>query len=250
MGTGTSAGGLATILNCDRVGDMVSSDANFGCVADAGFFFNSTDYGGEEGYWTNGWKRVVDTHGILDGNSLSTKCMNQFSDDAVWKCFLAENALKYVKQEIFIIQSAMDLWQLEKNFFSIHQVEDAKDGLACLYNPLRACTFETFAGIQSFREQLLTTLHETVEDNDAVTLFVDSCFKHGQIERDKPFRVPKVHHSTIPMNLHMWFGRIKTGNSANVREVDGQPWPHRDQQCDWGPEWEQWLNNTGLICRR
>ena len=146
--TGTSAGGLATILNCDRVGDMVSSDANFGCVADAGFFFNSTDYGGEEGYWTNGWKRVVDTHGILDGNSLSTKCMNQFSDDAVWKCFLAENALKYVKQEIFMIQSAMDLWQLEKNFFSIHQVEDAKDGLACLYNPLRACTFETFAGIQ------------------------------------------------------------------------------------------------------
>ncbi|KAF3630701.1 Pectin acetylesterase 11 [Capsicum annuum] len=40
--SGTSAGGLATILNCDKFKCLFTKDARVKCVADAGFFINGS----------------------------------------------------------------------------------------------------------------------------------------------------------------------------------------------------------------
>nr|XP_016433907.1 PREDICTED: pectin acetylesterase 11-like isoform X1 [Nicotiana tabacum]XP_016433908.1 PREDICTED: pectin acetylesterase 11-like isoform X1 [Nicotiana tabacum] len=38
---GTSAGGLATILNCDKFKSLLPNDVRVKCVADSGFFINA-----------------------------------------------------------------------------------------------------------------------------------------------------------------------------------------------------------------
>ncbi|XP_009626905.2 pectin acetylesterase 11-like [Nicotiana tomentosiformis] len=44
--SGTSAGGLATILNCDKFKSLLPDDARVKCVADAGFFINAKTISG------------------------------------------------------------------------------------------------------------------------------------------------------------------------------------------------------------
>ena len=60
------------------------------------------------------------------------------------------------------IQSVMDIWQLEFNYFST-SMTDSKDVIAghdCLYQPLRKCTADSWAGIQDFRVTVGKCMHE------------------------------------------------------------------------------------------
>lgn len=91
----------------------------------------------------------------------------------------------------------MDMWQLQYNYFSTTIDDDPVDsstkaGHDCLYNPLKKCSAETFAGIQDFRELMLEHIKTTAAQNGNVSFFVDACFKHGQTDRNKPFKVGAV----------------------------------------------------------
>ena len=74
--TGSSAGGIGTIHQCDRVGTLVQESASetitFKCLADAGFFVNSTDFDGGVGTWTSQWREMVQTHDAA--SSLVSSC--------------------------------------------------------------------------------------------------------------------------------------------------------------------------------
>ncbi|XP_075102419.1 pectin acetylesterase 7-like isoform X1 [Nicotiana tabacum] len=52
---GTSAGGLATILNCDKFKSLLPNDVRVKCVADSGFFINAKTISGtldiQDEYW-------------------------------------------------------------------------------------------------------------------------------------------------------------------------------------------------------
>uniref|UniRef100_A0A0V0HZD6 Pectin acetylesterase n=1 Tax=Solanum chacoense TaxID=4108 RepID=A0A0V0HZD6_SOLCH len=60
--TGISAGGLATILNCDKFKCFLPENARFKCVADAGFFINGkTIYGTSD--IKEMYRKIVNLHG-------------------------------------------------------------------------------------------------------------------------------------------------------------------------------------------
>jgi len=234
--TGSSAGGIATIQQCDNVGSLVesaSSDVKFKCLADAGFFVNTTDFDGGVGTWTSQWETMVTTHGAV--SSMADSCKREHSGHE-WQCWFADVALPHVTHDTFLVQSVLDLWQLPYNFFS-SELSDAKAGHDCLNNPLRLCTYATFAGIQNFREQLLIKLKSVASSCSKVSYFVDACFKHTQTDRNSIFMIPIVSDSTISMSVHRWL------QGDAVRNLDEDPWPHQNQQCDWGPEWEQFLDS-------
>lgn len=252
--SGTSAGGLGTIHNCDKVSDMLDKpDASVYCVVDAGYFFGYKDFESNEAVWSTKWHDVVTTH--MSTDALSHECRGDLGEEK-WMCYLANVALQYTKTPIFLIQSVMDMWQLQYNYFSTSLDDDdagtdatTKAGHDCLYNPLRMCTAGTFAGIQDFRETMLEMLKKTAGHNQNVSYFVDCCFKHAQTDRNKPFKVPSVHGEDMSMALHRWLNldhREHTHGVIQTRTVDTEAWPHAGQKCDWGPEWQQFIKNDAF----
>uniref|UniRef100_A0A0A9HJP3 Pectin acetylesterase n=1 Tax=Arundo donax TaxID=35708 RepID=A0A0A9HJP3_ARUDO len=59
--SGCSAGGLISILRCDRCQDLLPSGAKVKCLSDAGFFINEKDVAGV-GYIAAFFNDVVTTH--------------------------------------------------------------------------------------------------------------------------------------------------------------------------------------------
>ncbi|OIT22040.1 pectin acetylesterase 8 [Nicotiana attenuata] len=104
---GTSVGGLATILNCDKFKSLLSNDAKVKCVADAGFFINAKTISGtydiQEIY-----QRVVRLHG--SAKNLPLSCTSAMEPSL---CLFPQNVVPYVQTPFFIINSAYDSWQIE-----------------------------------------------------------------------------------------------------------------------------------------
>lgn len=51
------------------------------------------------------------------------------------------------------------------------------------------------------------------------------------------------------MALHRWINLDHSKGTQGVRQtrtVDEEAWPHAGQKCDWGPEWEQFVEHNGL----
>ena len=206
--TGSSAGGIGALHQCDNVGSLVedsASDATYKCLVDAGFFVNTTDFDGGTGTWTSQWETMVTTHGAM--SSMSSSCKDEHEDGKEWECWFADTALPYVSYDVFLVQSVMDLWQLPYNFFS-SELSDAQAGHDCLNNPLRMCTYATFAGIQSFREQLLVKLKEVASSSSTFTIMFTFTFMLGSLTthnsttqpNDRPSRPrhPPRHLATSP----------------------------------------------------
>lgn len=167
--TGSSAGGLGAIHSCDRVSYLVTADV-FRCVPDAAFFFNIDDFSGAEGRWATKWKDMAETHS--SSGRLNADCLANMPTEYEWACVLADHALKYINTTTFLIQSAMDIWQLEYNYFSTNLDEsETQAGHDCIFSPLRKCTSATFAGVQDFREQVLEHVKTVAAENDKVWCF-------------------------------------------------------------------------------
>jgi len=231
MLVGTSAGALGVMHQCANL--EYDSDANIGCIMDAGFFYDATNFAGEVGIQTEYWKGVAKTHyaeGWMDG-----VCERKEEDPN--SCFIAGNALQYIEAPIFLVQSSTDYWQLLKNYFY-----NVTDGIECLKDPIRGCTPQTFNGIQEYHMQTLKALEEAAGENDYVSWFVDSCFAHSQVDTDKLFALTAINGTTISEALKRWFNS-SSGDVLNTRTVDPMEWPHDGQECGWGPEWDVFIAN-------
>uniref|UniRef100_A0A0D9VJX7 Pectin acetylesterase n=1 Tax=Leersia perrieri TaxID=77586 RepID=A0A0D9VJX7_9ORYZ len=86
--SGCSAGGLTSILHCDRFHDLFPVDAKVKCLSDAGFFINEKDVAGVE-YIEAFFNDVVTTH-----------------------CFFPQNEVKQIQTPLFILNAAYDSWQV------------------------------------------------------------------------------------------------------------------------------------------
>ena len=68
-----------------------SYDTNVGCVMDAGFFYESTNFGGKPGIYTNIWHGVAETHHAVGKMDSTCEAKEEDPND----CFLADTMLKY-----------------------------------------------------------------------------------------------------------------------------------------------------------
>ncbi|KAJ1280610.1 hypothetical protein BS78_04G245800 [Paspalum vaginatum] len=104
--SGCSAGGLTSILHCDRFHDLLPLGARVKCLSDAGFFINEKDVAGV-GYIAAFFNDVVTTHG--SAKNLPSPCTSMLPPGM---CFFPQNEVKQIQTPLFILNAAYDSWQV------------------------------------------------------------------------------------------------------------------------------------------
>ncbi|PWA88075.1 pectinacetylesterase/NOTUM [Artemisia annua] len=170
--SGSSAGGLASLLHCDKFRAFFPTSTQVKCLSDAGYFAHVKDLSGEykfEGYYD----QVVNLH-----------------------CFYPQYAIPYVKTPIFLLHSTYDTFQVQ-NILASPQADPnglftkcKQDINACttdqiqrLQNTCDNCnnTFFLFSCKLHFRSEFLNAL-SVFGNGSSRGWFITNCFTHGQCE--------------------------------------------------------------------
>ncbi|KAM3397425.1 pectin acetylesterase 11-like [Capsicum galapagoense] len=170
--SGISAGGLATILNCDKFKCLIPENARVKCIADAGFFINGkTIYG--TSYIQEMYRRIVNLHGSAKNLPLSCTASMEPS-----LCFFPQNVVSFVQTPLFIINSIYDYWQINNTLIPPYlDPQHAWKDCICHINN---CTFGQRIVIQAFGVEFLKTFEE-LPPSLTRGYFLTSCYSHGGI---------------------------------------------------------------------
>ncbi|XP_055823411.1 pectin acetylesterase 8-like [Solanum dulcamara] len=197
--SGTSAGGLATILNCDKFRSFFPDDVKIKCVANAGFFINANTISGTPNI-RKMYQRVVNLHGLV--KNLPQACTSKMEPSL---CFFPENIVPYVQTPLFIINSAYDAWQISNtlvppNLDSQHTWKHCKDRIS-------DCTFSQRITIQAFGEEFLK-IFEGLTPHYTRGYFITSCHTHARIVWEKYWfnaTSPRILNKTIAEVVGDWY---------------------------------------------
>ncbi|KAL4557669.1 hypothetical protein LXL04_035855 [Taraxacum kok-saghyz] len=105
--SGCSAGGLTSILHCDKFKSLLPKTTNVKCLSDAGYFINSQNVFGKrrlEAFYDD----VVKTHG--SAKHLPRSCTSKMKSSL---CFFPENMVRKVLKPLFLTNAAYDSWQIK-----------------------------------------------------------------------------------------------------------------------------------------
>ncbi|KAH0646735.1 hypothetical protein KY290_034331 [Solanum tuberosum] len=197
--SGTSAGGLATILNCDKFKFFFSSDVKVKCVANAGFFINANTISGTPNIHKK-YQQVVDLHGSI--KNLPPSCTSTMEPSL---CFFPQNVISFIETPLFIINSAYDAWQINNtlvpsNLDPQHIWEHCKVRIS-------NCTLNQRTTIKAFGVEFLKAF-------DGLTpcitrgYFITSCHTHAQIVTPEYWfstSSPRILNKTIAEAVGDWY---------------------------------------------
>lgn len=116
--TGSSAGGLTTILHADEIAQTVRA-ANPSCdvrvIPEVGFFLDGESIWPGRRIMTDVFRRVADFNNVTGGapEQVNAACVAAKPAADRWQCFFAQYTLPYVTTPSFIINSMCDEWQCE-----------------------------------------------------------------------------------------------------------------------------------------
>lgn len=193
--TGSSAGGLATILNIDRIGLLTGASRVTG-LADAGFFkyhhnvslpgyHSSANFSANMHYVYD----MVNASGVLGSQCLAAQGAaagapvppvggSERPAGGPWNCMMAATAIQYVRAPLFVLQSRFDHFQL-----------GAIDGLDCMMRmpyvppfPNATCSRADVASIAAYGADLRAEMERVVTaPATRRALFLSACVVHGQV---------------------------------------------------------------------
>ncbi|XP_057800356.1 pectin acetylesterase 11-like isoform X6 [Salvia miltiorrhiza] len=142
--SGTSAGGLATILHCDKFQALFPDSTRVKCLSDSGFFIRGQ-------YFTGADLREGRFYGVKLENLLPTSCTTKFNP-----ILLSEN--------VFNGKSLSPSW------YNCTQID------------LMLCNWTDLQTMKDFRTTFIQTLKSTIVDSSSRRgYFVHSCYRHGHI---------------------------------------------------------------------
>ncbi|XP_042048298.1 pectin acetylesterase 11-like isoform X1 [Salvia splendens] len=172
--SGTSAGGLATTLHCDKFQSLFHNTTKVKCVSDSGFFVHGEHFMGAD--WREAYFfSVISTHGLT--NMLPTSCTSKFSSTL---CLFPENLVPDIQTPLFLIESAFDKYQISNNVFS---PSDASPRWINCTSNLIFCNWSEIKIMKDFRYTFINTLKSTIENSSSRRgYFVHSCYQHGHME--------------------------------------------------------------------
>ncbi|KAL7122506.1 hypothetical protein ACP275_01G049500 [Erythranthe tilingii] len=199
MLTGNSAGGLATILNCDRFRALVPNANTVKCVSDSGFFIHAKNLPNAAGRERT-FARVVHFHRI--SKFLPKSCTSRMKPGL---CFFPENLVADIKTPLFLLNSDFDKFQIQVNL-KPHPV-DNPGWVNCTRN-ITTCT----------PPQLQIIKVKGLGNNPSRGLFINSCYIHDFLYlmgRYNSQDSPKLHNKTIAQAIGDWYF-----NRSSVRLID------------------------------
>ncbi|KAJ1412441.1 Pectinacetylesterase/NOTUM [Sesbania bispinosa] len=171
--SGCSAGGLATILNCDRFKALLPAGAKVKCVSDAGYFINVKDISGAQ-HIEEFYKQVVTTHG--SAKHLPPSCTSRLSPEL---CFFPQNMASEISAPIFLVNAAYDSWQI-KNILAPGVADPHGLWRNCKLD-INNCSPDQLSIMQDFRMEFKKAL-SVIGNSPSNGMFIDSCYVHCQTE--------------------------------------------------------------------
>ncbi|KNA03385.1 hypothetical protein SOVF_209710, partial [Spinacia oleracea] len=203
--SGCSAGGLAVFLHCDNFSKFLPRNATVKCLSDAGFFLDVKDVSMNETIRTL-YHDVVTLQGVeqnLDQNctssltdpklcffpqhnlgveqNLDQNCTSSLTDPKL--CFFPQHNLGFIKNPMFILNSAYDMWQFY--YILVPSLADPrKEWKYCKYN-ISACTESQMKILQDFRLAMLEASYSFYKHSTSGGMFINSCFAHSQSDQQE-----------------------------------------------------------------
>lgn len=172
--SGCSAGGLASILHCDKFRDLLPSTTKVKCFSDAGFFINAKDISGVERIKAF-FEDVMVTHG--SAKNLPASCTARLPPSL---CFFPQYVVQTLRTPLFVLNAAYDAWQI-KNILAPSSSDSSGTWRKCKLD-MKACSSAQSQTIQGFRAEFLNAV-SGLRNSPSAGLFIDSCHAHCQSGR-------------------------------------------------------------------
>ncbi|XP_022631636.1 pectin acetylesterase 8 isoform X1 [Vigna radiata var. radiata] len=202
--SGCSAGGLTSVLHCDRFRALLPRGARVKCLSDAGYFINARDVTGAY-HIQQYFSQVVATHG--SARNLPQSCTSRLSPKL---CFFPQYLASHITTPIFFVNAAYDSWQI-KNILAPGVADPEGHWHSCKLD-INNCSPDQLDLMQGFRTEFLRAL--TVLGNSSYKgMFIDSCYAHCQTEMQETWLrsdSPELEKTTIAQAVADWFYERRT----------------------------------------
>ncbi|XP_052211023.1 pectin acetylesterase 8-like isoform X1 [Diospyros lotus] len=179
--SGCSAGGLTSILHCDRFRTLLPITAKVKCLSDAGYFINTKDVSGAHHIETF-YHQIVSTHG--SARNLPRSCSSKMRPDL---CFFPQNIVQNMQTPLFIVNAAYDSWQI-KNILAPGVADPHGLWDDCKLD-ITKCSTSQLKIMQDFRLKFLAALSR-LHNSASRGLFINSCYAHCQTEMQETWLMP------------------------------------------------------------
>ncbi|XP_027348610.1 pectin acetylesterase 8-like isoform X1 [Abrus precatorius] len=197
--SGCSAGGLTSILNCDRFKGLLPPTTKVKCLSDAGYFINVKDVSGAQ-HIEEIYGQVVQLHG--SAKNLPRSCTSRLRPGL---CFFPQNMASQISTPIFFVNAAYDSWQI-KNILAPGVADPHGTWRDCKLD-IKNCSPNQLSVMQGFRTEFLRAL-SAVGNTPSKGMFIDGCYAHCQTGIQETWMrndSPVLANTTIAKAVGDWF---------------------------------------------
>ncbi|GER30538.1 pectinacetylesterase family protein [Striga asiatica] len=178
--SGGSAGGLATILNCDTLRFLAPDAKKIKCVSDSGFFLQAPNLPG------------------------ATQRETYFGHIVQLHCLFPENIVEDIQTPLFLIESSFDAFQVESQY-TPYVGGGRTEWYDCVNVSLSLCNSTQLEKLQEFHTTFIQTLQNLVYSHSR-GMFVHNCYRHGQILANDGWKFSDtLENKTIADAMRDWY---------------------------------------------
>ncbi|KAG2290685.1 hypothetical protein Bca52824_050289 [Brassica carinata] len=207
--SGCSAGGLASILHCDKFKELLPGTTKVKCLSDAGMFMDAVDVSGGHSL-RNMFQGVVTVQNLQ--KELSTTCTKHLDPTS---CFFPQNLVSEIKTPMFLLNAAYDAWQVQESL-APPSADRSGSWKACKSDHSH-CNSSQIQFFQDFRSQMVSAV-KSFSASTHNGLFINSCFAHCQSERQDTWFAPdspRLYGKTVAESVGDWYFDRKTVKSID-----------------------------------
>lgn len=169
--TGCSAGGLSTFLHADYVREKLFPAGGYVKALPISGFFLFHDDGMGNMLYPGQMQNVVAMQNATGG--LNQACVQSLPASEQWKCIFANYSYAHTQTPLFVLNSALDSWQLG-NVYTV-----AAHWSDCATSFFRNCTPDQVATLNKFATAFNNDLHALGSySRNGNGAFIDMCFEH------------------------------------------------------------------------
>ena len=185
--SGTSAGGLAILLQGDYIRHKLPKAASVRGLVDAGYFLDSEAEDGSH-IIGNQFRGLYELH----HPKLRKGCERVQDNRTRFLCLFPQHTAEGIKLPIYFVNALYDHWQLSE----LQKVR-------CVYHNDRCMTSERDR-ILNFREVMYSRLNDAIAHLPKAGLFANSCIGHGQAIVDYTWSRIRVGNSSLREAFNDW----------------------------------------------
>ena len=245
--SGSSAGGLSTLLHIDYIADALPA-AHVRAVPEVGFFIDGASIWAGAHIMTAAYTRAQTFSNISAGapEQVNAACVAATPPALRFRCFMAQYTYPFIKTPTFLLNSAVDEWQLS-NILAIDPNITVEEHTyapwaPCIAAPAKACNATQYQQFEGYAEQFHAALAaaraaQPPAARAASGGFITSCDLHTTAIGGLSHRIKIGGVSMYEALSEWWAAPAGTLNASAAWRFDG-PWPS-NPTCA-GPLADKW----------